>query len=86
MESPSDWRTWICFIFTDNSPETQALPDDLLRSRIAYDADRVKADRDKYAAALDQIASWREGAEVSGSFDEPGSARIAREALLGREY
>lgn len=31
--------------------------------------------------ALNRIASWREGAVVGSSFDEPGSAGIARAAL-----
>jgi hypothetical protein len=31
--------------------------------------------------ALEQIASFNEGPEVTGSFDEPASAKIAREAL-----
>lgn len=31
--------------------------------------------------ALNHIASWPEGSEVSSSFDEPASARTAREAL-----
>ena len=35
----------------------------------------------KLREALDKIASWNEGDEVDGSFDEPGSAAIAREAL-----
>ena len=30
---------------------------------------------------LDRIAAWGEGLEVTGKFDEPGSASIAREAL-----
>ncbi len=33
--------------------------------------------------ALDHIASWSEGPQVTSSFDEPGSARIARDALSG---
>lgn len=37
----------------------------------------------RLTAALNEIASWSEGPEVNGSFDEPGSARIAREALAG---
>lgn len=35
----------------------------------------------KMEEALNKIASWEEGEEVTGSFDEPGSARIARESL-----
>ena len=34
--------------------------------------------------ALDKIACWNEGEEVTGSFDEPCSAKTAREAL--KEY
>jgi hypothetical protein len=30
---------------------------------------------------LDDIASWKEGPEVTGRFDEPNSARKARKAL-----
>jgi hypothetical protein len=32
-------------------------------------------------AALNEIASWKEGPIVNSSFDEPGSAQIARRAL-----
>lgn len=35
----------------------------------------------RYQEALNTIASWKEGARVRGSFDEPHSAEIAREAL-----
>jgi hypothetical protein len=31
--------------------------------------------------ALHEFASWDEGAEVTGSFDEPGTAKAARRAL-----
>lgn len=31
--------------------------------------------------ALNRIAAWKEGENVTGSFDEPHAARIAREAL-----
>lgn len=47
-----------------------------------------KAELDRYfddimllSEALDKIASWGEGPEVTTSFDEPNSAKIAREAL-----
>lgn len=41
--------------------------------------------------ALNSIASWGEGKEVSGKFDDPCSAQQAREALkkyeeLGKEF
>lgn len=39
------------------------------------------ADRERLREALNRIASWPEGETVSGSFDEPGSAQIARDAL-----
>jgi hypothetical protein len=32
-------------------------------------------------AALDDIASWKEGSKVTAGFDEPGSAKAAREAI-----
>jgi hypothetical protein len=38
---------------------------------------------ERYKEALDVIASWREGDIVNTSFDEPGSATIARQALSG---
>ena len=38
IENPANnWREWACFVFTDNSAETQALPDIELRERIAND-------------------------------------------------
>lgn len=40
-------------------------------------ADRVKPLLD----ALNSLACWNEGPVVTGSFDEPDSARIARKAL-----
>lgn len=43
--------------------------------------DRLRAQREKFRAALDEIASWKEGAAVSGTFDEPNSAELARKAL-----
>jgi hypothetical protein len=39
----------------------------------------------KAVTALNTIASWTEGREVSSSFDEPHSARIARAALADLE-
>jgi len=36
-------------------------------------------------AALDRIASWGEGEVVTGKFDEPVAAAIARAALAERE-
>ena len=34
-----------------------------------------------YEDALNNIACWSEGDKVTGSFDEPASAQIARDAL-----
>lgn len=48
----------------------------LAQALLAKDAE-VRALRE----ALDEIACWDEGPEVTGSFDEPGSAKIARAAL-----
>ena len=44
-------------------------------------ARRLERERDAAVEALNKIASWREGDEVNGSFDEPNSAEIARVAL-----
>lgn len=42
------------------------------------------ADRDLLLNAVDLIASWSEGDEVGGHFDEPASAELARKALAQR--
>jgi hypothetical protein len=42
---------------------------------------RERATRLRYGKALNQIACYFDGDEIDGSFDEPGSARIARTAL-----
>lgn len=42
---------------------------------------RSSARIEELEKALNLIASWGEGDEVNGSFDEPGSASIARDAL-----
>lgn len=39
-ESHGDWRAWLCFMFTDNSKETQALADADLRRLICENLDR----------------------------------------------
>jgi hypothetical protein len=44
-------------------------------------AGRAAAEIERLRAALNQIASWEEGPVVSGRFDEPGAASIARAAL-----
>lgn len=43
--------------------------------------EQIEHQRDEFQNALDLIASWVEGDEVSSSFDEPHSAKIARAAL-----
>lgn len=35
-----------------------------------------------YGEALDRIASWSEGEEVTKDFDEPAAAAVARKALV----
>ena len=42
---------------------------------------QLRAENNKLREALNRIASWNEGPEVTGSFDEPCSAEIARQAL-----
>lgn len=47
--------------------------------KVASESSRAAA-RELYAALL-SIASLSDGDEVSGSFDEPGAAQVAREVL-----
>lgn len=42
---------------------------------------RLEAENAALKEALNVIASWDEGETVTGSFDEPGSAHLARETL-----
>lgn len=58
------------------------------RDRFLVEAQRAIAERDSLRAkverlrsALTIIASWDEGPEVNSGFDEPESAKVAREAL-----
>lgn len=44
-------------------------------------AEDYKIQRDKLLGALDLIACWDEGSEVTGGFDDPASAIIARRAI-----
>lgn len=39
-----------------------------------------------YRTALNRIAAWNEGDEVTESFDEPAAARTARAALNQNPY
>lgn len=61
---------------------------DKLSSEHSTCATRLKAleeSHGKLFEALNKIASWQEGPEVTGKFDEPVSARMAREALAQAE-
>ena len=57
--------------------------DDARRAACRAELDALREAAGRYKAALDKIASWGEGAEVTGSFDSPHTARIARQALNG---
>lgn len=52
-----------------------------LRTELAAKMDEVE----RLRTALNKIASWGEGKEVSGRFDSPYEARIAREALKPKD-
>ncbi len=41
----------------------------------------LRSENERLLTALNHIAAWDKGPEVTSSFDEPGSAKIAREAL-----
>lgn len=49
----------------------------------ATDLRALLADLDAMRGALERIAAWHEGDEVTPSFDEPHAAAIARAALSG---
>lgn len=53
--------------------------------RIRVENQALKEELERYRAALNNIASWKEGSKVTGTFDEPESARIARKALSAHE-
>jgi hypothetical protein len=62
-------------------------------SRMAVEHDKINArnvelqrEVSKLRTALNQIAAWDEGPTVCGKFDEPASAKIAREALGGAPF
>ena len=50
---------------------------------MSSELDRLRKETAALREALNKIASWAEGDEVNGSFDEPVSAKIARAALQG---
>lgn len=50
-------------------------------ARLAARVEALQAERDRYRAALEGLACYREGPEVTSSFDEPYAARVARAAL-----
>ena len=43
----------------------------------APELERLRAENEALRKALNKIASWAEGDEVNGSFDEPGPANFA---------
>lgn len=51
----------------------------------AWNRRAASAESARMREALDKIACWDEGPKVTGSFDEPGAAQIARAALAPRE-
>lgn len=85
----ADWKSARTFPLTtverleEERDAARARVDDLIADlkQEAQWHKEVRADAEKYRAALERIASWAEGVEVNSSFDEPGSAEIAREAL-----
>lgn len=48
---------------------------------VKAERDAALAENERLRAALNSIASWGEGPEVTSMFDEPGSAQAARDAL-----
>lgn len=54
-------------------------------TRLRAENKELRAEVERLRAALNEIASWREGPVVNGGFDEPGSARTARVALAKEE-
>ena len=50
-------------------------------SHARADVPALVSEVERLREALNDIASWKEGPEVDGRFDEPASARRAREAL-----
>lgn len=48
---------------------------------ILQERDALRIELSLLRAALNEIASWNEGPEVSSSFDEPHAAKVARDAL-----
>ena len=53
--------------------------------RLTYEIKALIEQRERVAldcvVTLDRIASWNEGAQVDGSFDEPHAAQLARQQL-----
>lgn len=69
-------------------PFEMAMCSDLSRWQFYRRAQVVLQERDALRtelcllrAAMNEIASWNEGPEVSSSFDEPHAAKVARDAL-----
>lgn len=45
--------------------------------------EELRDENERMREALNRIAAWDDGPEVTGHFDEPGSAHVARKALAG---
>lgn len=52
----------------------------LTASKTATELRRLHAENEVMLKALNDIAAWHDG-EVGGHMDEPGSAKVAREAI-----
>lgn len=50
----------------------------------AAELSRLRAENDRFRAALTQLAAYEERPEVTPSFDSPWAARLARQALEGK--
>lgn len=86
-ETAKSWREWVCFIFTDNSPQTQALPEYALRALICRNCDErrelaLKVDAD-LLAALRSIAEHEcmccaGDCSCGGRYEDTARAAIAK--------
>lgn len=51
------------------------------KSALLIEYEKVRNQNRKFRKALEEIAAYYDGPVVNSSFDEPGSAQRAREAL-----
>ncbi len=51
------------------------------RTELLIKNDELQSEVSRLRKALDKLACWDEGKEVTSSFDSPWTARIARDAL-----